>query len=79
MTTKQMTDEVKKFSKLANSTMTDIEYKAYKNSMVGKAEELKIALKEFIQCIFETKLWKRFYKIASKIFDKIKKERGETK
>ena len=73
MTTKQMTEEVKKFGELANSTMTDIEYKAYKNSMVGKAEELKIALKEFRKVIFETKLWKRFYKIALKIFDKIEK------
>lgn len=54
MTTKQLTDEVKRLSELANSTMTDIEYKAYKNSRAGKAEELEIALKEFKQCIFET-------------------------
>lgn len=73
MTTKQLTDEVKKISKLANSTMTDIEYKAYKNSRAGKAEELKIALKGFKKVIFETKLWKRFYKTALKIFDKIEK------
>lgn len=73
MTTKQLTDEVKKISELANSTMTDIEYEAYKNSMVGKAKELEIALKEFRKVIFETKLWKRFDKIALKIFDKIEK------
>ena len=77
MTTKQLIDEVKRLSELANSTMTDIEYKAYKNSMVGKAKELEIALKEFGkefgQVIFETKLWKRFYKIALKIFDKFEK------